>query len=405
MTLSDVCDLIIDCPHSTAKDEGYGYPLIRTPNIGKGRLILDGVHRVSLETYNKRNQRAVPQEDDLILAREAPVGNVAIIKNNQTVCLGQRTVLIRPNKEMVDSDYLVFYLLSPLMQHILLSSSNGATVNHLNMSAIRNLEISLPRIDVQRKIGKILSEIADKIEINEKINRNLEEQAQTIFKEWFINNPLNEAWKRGTFSDVVVSTLGGDWGKDEEEGNYTEQVYCIRGADIPEVKSGNMGKMPTRFILPKNLEAKRLMAGDVVIEISGGSPTQSTGRVASISQSLLDRYDKELVCTNFCRALKPKVGFSMFVYYYWQYMYDKNVFFSYENGTTGIKNLNIKGFLSNEEIIVPPVALVKEFDSFCHSIFDQIFKNGLATEKLSEIRDVLLPKLMAGELDVSDLNI
>ncbi|MBK5261084.1 MAG: restriction endonuclease subunit S [Peptostreptococcaceae bacterium] len=220
-----------------------------------------------------------------------------------------------------------------------------------------------------------------------------------------MNNPLNETWERGTFSDVVVSTLGGDWGKDEEEGNYTEQVYCIRGADIPEVKSGNMGKMPSRFILPKNLEAKRLMAGDVVIEISGGSPTQSTGRVASISQSLLDRYDKEMVCTNFCRALKPKDGFSMFVYYYWQYMYDKNVFFSYENGTTGIKNLNIKGFLSNEEIIVPPVDLIKEFDSFCHSIFDQIFKNGLATEKLSETRDVLLPKLMSGELDVSALEI
>ncbi len=94
MTLSDVCELIVDCPHSTAVDEGKGYPLIRTPNIGKGRLLLDGVHRVSRQVYEKRNERAVPKENDLILAREAPVGNVAIIKKGQEVCLGQRTVLI-----------------------------------------------------------------------------------------------------------------------------------------------------------------------------------------------------------------------------------------------------------------------------------------------------------------------
>ena len=87
MILNDICELIVDCPHSTAKDEGAGYPLIRTPNIGKGRLILDGVHRVSKEVYDKRNARAIPQDDDLILAREAPAGNVAIIKNGEKVCL------------------------------------------------------------------------------------------------------------------------------------------------------------------------------------------------------------------------------------------------------------------------------------------------------------------------------
>ena len=97
MNLNDICELIVDCPHSTAPDEGEGFPLIRTPNIGKGRLLLDDVHRVSKEVYDDRNKRAVPQENDLILAREAPVGNVAIIKEGQQVCLGQRTVLIRPD--------------------------------------------------------------------------------------------------------------------------------------------------------------------------------------------------------------------------------------------------------------------------------------------------------------------
>ena len=78
-TLSDVCEFIVDCPHSTANDEGVGFPLVRTPNVGKGRLVYKDMHRVSEVVYNIRNARAVPQEDDLIFAREAPAGNVALI--------------------------------------------------------------------------------------------------------------------------------------------------------------------------------------------------------------------------------------------------------------------------------------------------------------------------------------
>ena len=177
MKLLDICEAIVDCPHSTAKDEGKGCPLIRTPNVGKGRLKLDGVHRVSEQVYNQRNERAVPQVDDLILAREAPVGNVAIIRQGQKVCLGQRTVLIRPNKKYVDPDFLVYYLLSPELQHKLLSSSNGATVSHLNMSSIRSLEVQAPNIEIQKRIGAILARIDDKIELNTAINENLRLQA------------------------------------------------------------------------------------------------------------------------------------------------------------------------------------------------------------------------------------
>ena len=182
-------------------------------------------------------------------------------------------------------------------------------------------------------------------------------------------------------------------------------VYCIRGADIPDVKSGNKGKMPIRYILPKNYAIKRLLPGDIVVEISGGSPTQSTGRVAAISQSLLDRYNTGMVCTNFCRAIKPKPGYSMFIYYYWQYLYDRNVFFSYENGTTGIKNLDLNGFLTTEEIFLPPIDLVVRFDILCQTVFDEVFANGLENEKLATVRDSILPRLMSGEIDVSALSV
>ncbi len=237
------------------------------------------------------------------------------------------------------------------------------------------------------------------------VNDNLQQQVHALFREWFIDTPEAKLWGRGTFADLIERTISGDWGKDTATGNNTEMVYCIRGADIPEVKAGNKGKMPTRFILPKNYATKQLVAGDIVVEISGGSPTQSTGRAAVISDALLARYDKGMVCTNFCKALKPKAGYSMFVYHYWQYLYDANVFFGYENGTTGIKNLDIGGIIEREEIVIPPQSQIEKFDDLCQSIYRIIYSNGLENEQLSTVRESLLPRLMSGEIDITSVDI
>ena len=237
------------------------------------------------------------------------------------------------------------------------------------------------------------------------INDNLQQQTQALFREWFIDNPDAALWQEGTFSDLIEKTISGDWGKDAPSGNNTKMVYCIRGADIPEVRAGNKGKMPTRYILPNNYASKQLVNGDIVVEISGGSPTQSTGRAAAISSSLLARYDKGMVCTNFCKALKPLTGYSMYVYHYWQYLYDRGVFFLYENGTTGIKNLDISGFIETEPISIAPEEMVKKFDTFCQSVFSKVYANGFENEQLSLVRDTLLPKLMSGEIDVSAVHL
>ena len=188
MILDDVCLLIADCPHTTAQDEGVGFPLIRTPNIGKGRFKLDGVHRVSAQIYQRRNKRATPQDDDIIFAREAPAGNAAIIKNGDKVCLGQRTVLIRPNPQKIDPDFLVYYLLAPEQQHKLLSTAHGATVEHVNIPDIHNMNVdNLPNITVQCKVAGILSAYDDLIENNQKQIKLLEEAAQRLYKEWFVD--------------------------------------------------------------------------------------------------------------------------------------------------------------------------------------------------------------------------
>ena len=280
----------------------------------------------------------------------------------------------------------------------------GSAQPKLSQANLNAIELELPPVQEQAKAVSILSALDEKIELNRKMNENLERQA-VLFKEWFIDNPDAGEWQDVTFSDLIEKTISGDWGKDTPSGKNTEMVYCIRGADIPDVRTGNKGKMPTRYILPKNYTTKQLVSGDIVVEISGGSPTQSTGRAAAVSSALLARYDKGMVCTNFCKALKPMAGYSMYVYHYWQHLYDMGVFFSYENGTTGIKNLDIIGFLETEPITIAPLELIGRFDLVCQSVYAKIYSNGLENERLADLGETLLPKLMSGDIDMSNIQL
>jgi type I restriction enzyme S subunit len=165
--LADLCELIVDCEHKTAPTQEEGIPSIRTPNIGKGKLLLEGVYRVSENTYKEWTRRAVPRAGDLILAREAPAGNVAVIPDNLPLCLGQRTVLIRPRKEVFDSQFLAMLLLQPQMQRKLLAHSRGATVQHVNMKDIRALNVgTIPALTEQQSIVSLINHVSTE---NEKL--------------------------------------------------------------------------------------------------------------------------------------------------------------------------------------------------------------------------------------------
>jgi type I restriction enzyme S subunit len=188
--LESLCDLIVDCEHKTAPTQETGFPSIRTPNIGKGKLILEGVYRVSETTYREWTKRAVPKSGDLVLAREAPAGNVAIIPDNLKVCLGQRTVLIRPSADMFISKFLMYLLLSKNMQKLLLSHSRGATVTHINMKDIRNLPINFfPPISEQKAIVEKLDQLSTETKRLEKIYQqkltDLEELKKSILQQAF----------------------------------------------------------------------------------------------------------------------------------------------------------------------------------------------------------------------------
>lgn len=405
--LRDIADIQTGPFGSQLHKEDYvdiGTPIVTVEHLGNRVFTEQNLPKVSDED-KARLSKYVLKEGDIVFSRVGSVDRCSYVDAaHDGWMFSGRCLRVRPNTE-VDPLYLYYFFCLEDTKQFVRNIAVGATMPSINTKLLGEVEVAYPSQTEQQKIVALLSALDDKIEINQKINDNLEQQAQAIFKEWFIDNPENNEWSTGTFSELIKSTLNGDWGKEAPTGNNTKKVYCIRGADIPEVKAGNKGKMPTRYILSKNFAAKQLAAGDIVVEISGGSPTQSTGRCTAITQSLLDRYDSGMVCTNFCKAMKPKEGYSLFIYYYWQYLYGKGVFFSYENGTTGIKNLDFSGFIETETILIPPVDKVIAFDDYCKSIFNQIFANGKQNEHLAVFRDTLLPKLMSGELDVSDIDL
>lgn len=407
--ISDLGKVITGKTPKTSNLEYYGgdIPFLTPSDDMSVKYVLSTSKTITEAGKNTVKNAVIPKNSICVSCIGSDLGKVVITTRDTVTNQQINSVIV--NTELFDIDF-VYYAMVILGKILNYHSKTSTAVPIVNKSTFSQYKILCPELSEQKRIAKILSYIDDKVSLNTAINENLEQQAQAIFKSWFVDfdpfgGVMPEDWKVGTFSDIIESTLGGDWGKETLTGNYTEKVYCIRGADIPEVKSGNKGKMPTRYILPKNYKNKKLVADDIVVEISGGSPTQSTGRVTAVSKALLDRYDSGMVCTNFCRAIKPKKGYSNFIYYYWQYLYDSNVFFSYENGTTGIKNLDISGFVGTEPITIPPTKAIEKFNSIIESFFSQIFENGQENERLAALRDTLLPKLMNGEIDVENVKI
>lgn len=399
--LQDIAQELSDGLHKAPIFYPHGeYLFVNATNIENGRIVeKDSAKRTNLEEFLKYGVELTDRT--ILYSIDGTIGNIAKYRGEKCL-LGKGACYITLDHN-VDVDYIYYLLQSAIFSDYIHMMSTGSTIKHISLKTMRNFTFKLPPVAQQIAIGKVLRSFDDKIECNNKINENLQQQAQAIFKAWFIDDPRIAGWRMSTFSELIEKTISGDWGKQTATGNYTEMVYCIRGADIPEVRQGNKGKMPIRYILAKNYAAKKLVNGDLVVEISGGSPTQSTGRVAAISSALLNRYDKGMVCTNFCKALKPIDGYSMYIYHYWQYLYDKGVFFSYENGTTGIKNLDINGFLETEPIHIAPKELVEKFDTICQFIFSVVYANGLENERLAQLRDTLLPKLMNGEIDIDGI--
>jgi type I restriction enzyme S subunit len=374
-TLNDACEFIVDCLHATAPTEPDGYPLIRTPNIGKGRLDFTDVYRVSEETYQLWTRRAVPEPNDLILAREAPAGNVAIVRDGEKVCLGQRTVHLRPDIKKVDPAFLCYFLLAPPQQGKLLAGETGATAKHVNMRDIRRLELSgLPNLQAQKMAGELLSAYDDLIENNRRRIVLLEESARLLYREWFVRLRFP-----GYEHTHIVDGVPQGW----DRLSFEEALVLQRGFDLP-AQARQDGLIPIYGSTGINgYHDKAKVDGPGVV--TGRSGT--LGEVHYVSEDFWP-LNTALWVKEFRRVTPLFALFLMSEMDLKQY-----------NGGVSVPTLDRK-IVHKVEVLIPPKSLLTAFDEFASDAFSQIKNLTLQNQKLRAARDLLLPRLMSGEIAV-----
>lgn len=397
VALNEICELIVDCPHSTAFDEGSGYPLIRTPNIGSGYFDLDGVHRVGKTAYDKRNQRAIPRPNDLIMAREAPAGNVAIIPEGAEFCLGQRTVLIRPDASKVYPLFLNYYLNAPEQRHKLLRNANGATVSHVNMPIIRNLPIDLPSIEEQKRVASMLAAYDSLIENNRKQIKLLEEAAQRLYKEWFIDlrfpghedteidpeTGLPEGWERkrlGELADYIGRGVAPKYA-DESDWHVLGQT-CIRNNLVLLENS--------RKLEPINDLNKVIRFGDVLINSTG---VGSLGRTAQVWFN-----PENITVDSHVTIVRDTSALYSFYLGLWAFS-NEQLIESLHTGSTGQTELP-KDRLASIRLLKPPSNILLRLNAIVKPLVTEILAKQNLIASLSEVRNRLLPRLMEGEIEL-----
>lgn len=404
MVLEDICEFIVDCPHSTAPDESVGYPLIRTPNVGRGRLILEGVHRVSKETYDKRNARAVPQIDDIIFAREAPAGNAALIREGQEVCLGQRTVLIRPDKNKVCPEFLVYYILAPKQQYELLGTANGATVAHVNLPIIRKMPVNLPDIDVQKKIARYIAKYDDLIENNQKQIKLLEEAAQRLYKEWFVDlrfpgyedckivDGVPEGWEYKPLREILKYVRGKSY-TSKELSDIPDGSAMV---NLKNIKAfGGYNRNAEKWFLGKYKPEQTLCEGDIVMGVT--DMTQERRLVGHVALVPRIKKDNVTFSMDLIKIIPLNVSKS-FLYSSFNFGgYSRNI----SSLANGVNVLHLKPeSMMGIKMLVPDENVQKRYAELFDILQRKIETLQDQIENAKQAREKLLPKLMNGEVEV-----
>lgn len=350
--------------------------------------MLEGVHRVSQEVYYQRNARATPRSGDLIFAREAPAGNVALIQEGEKVCLGQRTVLIRPDRKVVNSAFLTYYLLSPEAQFRLTGPANGSTVAHVNLPVIRKLKVDLPDSPTQEHIADILSHYDALIENNRRQIKLLEEAAQRLYRDWFIDlrfpgyeqtpitNGVPQGWKKCPLPEIAEILYGYPF-NGKLFNTKREGTRIVRIRNVPSGLSNDY----TTELAP---EAYKVRNGDILIGMDGEfhMNTWNGGEAYLVQRSCCIRPVLENAKGYLLQALYAPIKF-------------------YEKTLVGATVAHLgKKHLDSIEILMPNQLSLLEPHSLMLKRRQKLLNENCL---LSEARDRLLPKLMSGEIEVQAL--
>jgi len=380
LTLADVCLQITDCEHKTApaapRGTEYGYS-VGTPCIKNGRLLLDAAKRVDRATYEKWTARAVPQKDDIILTREAPVGEAALLDGNSRVCLGQRTVLLRPDPLKIDPRFLHYLLLSPALQERMRIRAEGSTVPHLNVGDIRSLQLGeLPPLREQHVTAAILGALDDKIAVNERIARSCDELRALRFVDFIQSSPSKVIERPlSSFADFVN-------GRAFTKNATGTGRMVIR---IAEINSGPGGSTVYNDIDVPDRHLAR--PGDVLFAWSG-------------SLTVARWFRPEAIVNQHIFKVIPRDGLPNWLLF--ELIRTKLKKFQSIAADKATTMGHIQRRHLDEPVSAPADDVVSRLDSQLGPLWERALTAEQESLTLAALRDTLLPKLMSGELRVRD---
>lgn len=413
----DALDALIDYRGRTPKKSEKGIPTLSAKSVKMGYIDYNQCYYISKEEYDSFMVRGFPQKGDILFTTEAPLGVVAKLDRDD-VAVAQRLLTLRGKKGVLDNDFLLYYLQSSEGQQRIMAKQSGSTVMGIRQEEFRKINILIPSYEEQKKIASVLSALDDKIALNKKMNQKLEAMAKRLYDYWFVQydfpdknghpykttggpmtyNPtlkreIPVGWEVAPISEFIEKNFNGEWGK-EEASEDDIRVHCVRGADIVD-----MVDMPVRYISTKKKD-RILNPNDIIVEISGGSPTQSTGRATFVTRNTLNRFDSPMTCSNFCQIIRLKDAKSASYFFeMWQKFYASDIFFNFEGKTSGIKNFQTDSFIATPWAH-PPKELMYKFDEMYQSFMKKKERLIAENQKLTTLRDKLLPLLMNGQVVV-----
>ena len=405
--LRDLCKSVVDCHHSTPVWTDTGVIVLRNQNIRNGRLDLSEPSYTDERHYAERTRRAAPRSDDLVITREAPMGEVCMVPAGLRCCLGQRMVLLRPDPAKTVPRYLLYALQSKTVRHeIGVSEGTGSTVSNLRIPLLEALPIPSRPLPEQRAIAHILGTLDDKIELNRRMNETLEAMARALFKSWFVDFDPVRAKMAGRdtglpkhladlFPDRLVESELGEIPKGWEVKVLAECTDLTMGQSPPgSTYNGHgeglpffQGRSDFGFRYPSN---RRFCTAPNRIAQPGDTLVSVRAPVGDINMA----WDRCCIGRGVA-ALRHKSGAVSFTYYSTRTI--QTALRDYEHTGTVFGAIN-KSQFEALRVIEPELKIVDAFDSCARPLDSRIKSNIREFLPLAAMRDSLLPKLVTGEI-------
>lgn len=418
-TMKAICLVIVDCPHATPKWTESGVIVLRNQNIKGGRLDLSSPSFTDEENYQSRVKRAVPQAEDIVITREAPMGDVCQIPVGLRCCLGQRQVLLRPNPNKVDSRYLLYAIQSPYIQdQIAWNEGTGSTVSNMRIPVLEALRVPTPTLDEQRQVVKTLGTIDDRIALLRETNTTLESIAQAIFKSWFVDFDPVRAKANGMLPDGMdqgTAALFPSGFEESVNGSVPEGWRFSSVASAFEInprRSLSKGEYAP-YLDMANSSTRGHVVGEVISrEVGSGAKfTNGDTLLARITPCLengkttfVDFLDSGQVgwgSTEFI-VLRPKPPLpEYFGYLLCRHKPFREFAIKSMSGTSGRQRVQ-SDVLGKFPIVVPSKNVACCFGVIVGEIQKKIAVNHSLSNTLTSVRDILLPRLISGQLRIDE---